>query len=127
MTTQKNLFTNYTTQFIQENLPSWNKHILDVGCGEGLLSIELAEKGAKVLGIDPNFSAIETAKNNGANVLAKDIFDFKAETETYDAILFSRSLHHIFPIEKALNKCYHLLKKTADSLLKNLMWKRWIF
>lgn len=39
-----------------------NKRVLDVGCGSGLLTTQLAKKGAKVIGYDVSKEQIELAK-----------------------------------------------------------------
>lgn len=41
-----------------------NKTILDIGCGSGRISLLLAEKGAKVTGIDYSLPMIELAKEH---------------------------------------------------------------
>lgn len=41
--------------------------VLDVGCGQGVLSREMAKQGAKVTGIDASGKLIEIAKKNSTN------------------------------------------------------------
>jgi 2-polyprenyl-6-hydroxyphenyl methylase/3-demethylubiquinone-9 3-methyltransferase len=40
------------------------QEVLEVGCGGGLISEELAQRGAIVVGIDPSPGALETARNH---------------------------------------------------------------
>ena len=40
------------------------KRVLDAGCGPGQFSIELAQRGASVLGIDISSNLIEIAKKD---------------------------------------------------------------
>src|SRR5207253_284741 len=40
------------------------QEVLEVGCGGGLISEELAQRGAIVVGIDPSQGALETARNH---------------------------------------------------------------
>lgn len=49
-------------KFIKDNTDIKNKKILDIGCGAGILSVELAKQGANVTGIDLAKQAIMTAK-----------------------------------------------------------------
>lgn len=39
-----------------------NAHIVDLGCGTGVISIPLAERGMQVTGDDPSVAIIELAK-----------------------------------------------------------------
>ena len=43
--------------------PSPSDRILDVGCGSGVCSFHMAERGAKVVGVDGNPSAVEFARS----------------------------------------------------------------
>ena len=40
------------------------KRVLDIGCGHGAMSIDLAQQGAEVVGVDPDTTLIEWAKHN---------------------------------------------------------------
>ncbi|HQU18374.1 MAG TPA: class I SAM-dependent methyltransferase [Fimbriimonadaceae bacterium] len=48
-----------------------NDRILDVGCGEGRFCRMLADRGAKVVGIDPVRTLLTSAKDKGLNCLAR--------------------------------------------------------
>ncbi len=73
--------------------------VLDVGCGDGRLSLQMAALGAHVLGIDPEPSQIRAARRQVPKRLA-DRVDFRVGTVgdlagqsgLYDIILFSLSL-----------------------------------
>jgi ubiquinone biosynthesis O-methyltransferase len=51
------------------------KTVLDVGCGDGDLAIELSKRGARVSGIDVSESMIETARARAAD--EKAVIDFR--------------------------------------------------
>jgi len=99
--------------------------ILDVGCGRGWLSLELAREGHDVLGIDSNKEMIQTAKRTMDNDPYKDergklefqVSDFSQwehPSESFDLVIFSRSLHHIPLPGKALRKAHDLLRKDGQ-------------
>jgi SAM-dependent methyltransferase len=48
---------------------------LDVGCGPGRLSVELAERGIAVLGIDTSPTAVRLTRARGAHALRRSVFD----------------------------------------------------
>lgn len=49
--------------------------VLDVGCGPGRLVLSLARRGAVALGVDPAPAAVALARDRGATVLQRSVFD----------------------------------------------------
>jgi SAM-dependent methyltransferase len=49
--------------------------VLDVGCGPGRLVLGLARRGAVALGVDPAPAACALARDRGAPVLQRSVFD----------------------------------------------------
>ena len=52
----------------------WGLDILDVGCGDGAISLALSQQGAHVIGIDPSLAMIEAARERAASAGAKASF-----------------------------------------------------
>lgn len=114
-------YQNYTDikrlKFIIDAL---NEHIapgsnvLDVGCGNGLISMSLGKAGHNVFGIDISQKAIEKAneKNNLPNVkFAVAGAEQLAETETkYDAVVCSEVLEHLNEPSSLLKYIYRSMK-----------------
>ncbi len=50
--------------FIESKVPLSGKRVLDVGCGGGVLSESMAERGADVTGIDPGADNIRVAREH---------------------------------------------------------------
>jgi ubiquinone/menaquinone biosynthesis C-methylase UbiE len=93
--------------------------IVDVGCGAGNLSRELVQRGARVLGVDPD--AIQAAKNRQAPTEAGLQFAEAPATalpldgNSQDGVVMSRSLHHVAidEMEPALREAARVLKPTG--------------
>ncbi|GAB4517663.1 MAG: hypothetical protein OHK0046_24470 [Anaerolineae bacterium] len=76
--------------------------ILDVGCGPGYITLELARAGYHVVGIDIAESAIEIAKETAATnpftegfgSLEYHAIPFEQASGRYDVVLYSGSIHH---------------------------------
>lgn len=72
--------------------PPAGKHILDVGCGDGVLAVELARRGARVTGIDPSFDMIAAARERAAKQGKSVTFEIATaaalpfEAESFDAV-----------------------------------------
>jgi 2-polyprenyl-3-methyl-5-hydroxy-6-metoxy-1,4-benzoquinol methylase len=49
------------------------KRVLDIGCGDGRLSLRLARLGATVVGIDPERDRIRTARRRLPKVLSERV------------------------------------------------------
>lgn len=76
-----------------------NGRVLDVGCGNGVISRHLGRAGFNVLGIDVSEKTIETAKSltNLPNVrfLKMSAEELVASGEKYDAVICSEVLEHL--------------------------------
>lgn len=109
-----------TAEFLKKGLSN-NNRIMDLACGTGTYSIEIAREGHSVAGIDLDRSMIEQAKakvKNEAlkiNFYAEDMKKFKVLTgeELYDMIFcIGNSLVHLNNSEDILQ----LFKDIYDSL-----------
>jgi SAM-dependent methyltransferase len=80
--------------------PRPGEHILDLGCGDGVLTERLVTSGASVLGVDADMSMLEAARARGLPVKAMDgqALTFDAE---FDAV-FSNAALHWMPRQEAV-------------------------
>jgi ubiquinone/menaquinone biosynthesis C-methylase UbiE len=80
-----------------------NKAILEIGCGGGNRSVDLAELCTSLSAIDPDAAAVESAKKKyAAQNLTYSIGsaeNLMFDNDSFDLIIFSLSLHHV-PIEQ---------------------------
>jgi len=74
-----------------------NANILDVGCAEGLIAMELAKRGAQVTGVDIIESHIEAARFLRGNLSCRfEVADANNyQPDDYDIILLLSVLHKL--------------------------------
>lgn len=88
--------------------------ILDVGCGNGIISLQLGKDGFNILGIDVSEKAIEKAKEtNPFSNVSFDVADaekLKASGQSYDAIICSEVLEHLHQPSNLVGELYDILK-----------------
>ena len=98
----------HTKKFLLERIQP-SDIILDLGCYEGDMSIYLADKAQKVVGIDYDNVAITAAKKkyNKANLsfICSDAYEYlNASKEKFDVIIMSHILEHLDEPEDFLRK-----------------------
>lgn len=82
------------------------RRVLEVGCGSGELARLLAADGLEVTALD-----LELADPAPADRLTWVEADFLGfEDDPFDAVLFTRSLHHIYPLERAVEQALRLCR-----------------
>jgi SAM-dependent methyltransferase len=94
--------TRETLRFIEQHGPRPGSRLLEVGCGEGQLAAALTALGFKLVAIDPDPECVRAARERGVGAQAVEIEHF--EGGGFDAVLFTRSLHHLGSLAVALDK-----------------------
>ena len=89
--------TAYTLAFIRSALPANARTLLEIGCGDGELAERLMGDGFQVIAVDAEPACVEAAKARGVDAC---LSEWPAELDRqFDAILFTRSLHHIHALD----------------------------
>jgi ubiquinone/menaquinone biosynthesis C-methylase UbiE len=84
---------------IDRLVPVTGLNVVDVGCGGGRLARQLAERGAKVLGVEPD--PVQAEKNRAAEAVPGLAFveapgqALPMDDGFMDGVFFSYSLHHV--------------------------------
>jgi len=112
--------------------------VLELGCGTGSFTRELARSGADVVAIDVSPELLEMAKANcsapNVQYQIQNAYALTYSEGTFDSVVGSSVLHHL-EIEAALRKIYRVLKPRGTILLtepnmlnpqiaiqKNVLW-----
>src|SRR5262245_61252457 len=97
-----------------EEVHAWAKPLLDgrrrlleVGCGSGELAIRFGADGFDVTALDLELPAACPA-SPGVTWVQADLLQYEAEP--FDALFFTRSLHHIHPLESAIDRACRLVR-----------------
>ncbi len=107
-------------RLVNAAVPSRPSRILDIGCGSGYLSLELARQGHHVVGVDQDRQMIAIARrarlehpdrSEGGLLYRSGDFQRWSGTEgEFDVVIFCRALHHMSP-DLALGKAHEVLRK----------------
>jgi len=89
--------------------PKPNEKILDLGCGEGTLALEIERYGAKVVCVDLSEDMVERTKEKGleAKVMSATHMPF---VEEFDAVFSNATLHWIKESQEAVENIHRALK-----------------
>lgn len=104
-----------------------NKNFLDVGCGGGILTEAIFDKGAFVTGIDAAGPGIETArmhaKKNSKNInyivgTAEEFYE--KNDDRFDVVSCLEVLEHVPDPKSLIDVCTKLLKPGGDLFLSTI-------
>jgi SAM-dependent methyltransferase len=89
--------------------PKPGERILDVGCGEGTLTLKIIERGATVLGVDASPEMIAAARAKGVDALLLPAEDMQFFAD-FDAAFSNATLHWVLHKEQAARAIFRALK-----------------
>jgi SAM-dependent methyltransferase len=102
------LATSETFSFLRRCLPEPPLRILEVGCGRGDLLRRLGEAGFEAVGIELSAAEAQAGRAAGLDLREADLLSF--DETPFDAVLFTRSLHHLSDLAAAVERSSGLLK-----------------
>lgn len=131
-----NEFKYTTDALILSSFVKASNKIIDLGCGNGILSLRLAERCKEIHSIDINKNVLSIFKESikvnkledKIKIKKRNIFDLKDDFETnyFDAVVFNPPYYnyknikfnniaakHFFDIEESLSIINYLLKNSA--------------
>lgn len=109
----------YGEELLKLLAPQADERILDLGCGTGHLTAQIAQRGASVLGLDHDPRMIEKARAAypQLEVQAGDALTMRFH-EPFDAVFSNAALHWIQPPEVAARNIAAALKPSGRLVLE---------
>ncbi len=89
--------------------PVAGERILDLGCGDGVLGVDLLARGCAVVGVDASAAQVEAARGRGldARVMDGQALDFTAE---FDAVFSNAAMHWMKDPDRVIAGVWRALK-----------------
>jgi len=95
--------------------------ILDIGCGNGSLSNEIAKKGHEVIGIEESASGIDLANNNYPNCtfVQGSVYDLPNQNlgDSFDLVISAEVIEHLFYPRELTKAAYKVLKPNGSFII----------
>lgn len=111
--------TAYTLAFVLSALPPGAKRVLEIGCGGGALAAEIQRAGLAVVAIDSDPACIAEVKARGVDARVAAWPDFA--DGRFDAVLFTRSLHHVDDLPACVAAAFDALAENGRVIVEDFM------
>jgi len=119
------LAIEFTLQLLERTLPRAPARLLEVGAGDGALARALQDRGHRVVALDLDAEAVAAARARGVDAHVARFPDLPAGlAPTFDAVLFTRSLHHIHPLDSAVRQAAALMSPTGRVVVEDWAWNQ---
>ncbi|MER0216036.1 MAG: class I SAM-dependent methyltransferase [Nitrosomonas sp.] len=92
--------------------PQPGERILDLGCGDGMLSLKLVDIGCKVVGVDSSAEMIKAAKSLGLDAYVMDGQSLSFESE-FNAVFSNAALHWMKGPKQVIDGVWRALRPGA--------------
>jgi len=113
----------YILDWIRDDLLK-NKYVLDVGCGQGLITSLIAKKCKRVIGLDLSQESLKQAQKGlkeigvtNAEFILGDAENLPFADNTFDTIYSIGVLHHTPNTQKGINEIHRVLKKNGKTII----------
>ena len=113
--------TRETLMFLISYIPV-GAEVLEIGCGDGRVACELLKRGYRVTGVDSDPEVVAKAQERGVPAVVGSWPEFDGNA-SFDAIAFTRSLHHINPLREALVRARELLNLNGLLLIEDFAFE----
>ena len=100
-------------------LGSWQR-ILEIGAGTGALAEQLVADGHEVVAIDSDPAAVASIRARGVHAFLAEWPDFR--DDAFDALLFTRSLHHVENLDASIARAVELLRPRGRVIVEDFAY-----
>lgn len=120
---------NLTNYMVEKAKISENSNILNVGCGDGEVDVQIVKKiGCKITGVDLSSVRIENAKkkitpelNNKLKFIHASATNLPFNKEAFSHVISQSTIYHIHNKQKALSEIYRVLQKGGIFIFDDLI------
>lgn len=117
-------------RFALAQVPPHAKRALDVGCGDGLLTRALADRGLTTVGVDISPGMIDLAqRRSGANprldYRVADVMSDHWASTTYDFVVSISMAHHV-PLRQLVPRLVHVVAPRGTLVIQDVTTRRGI-
>jgi ubiquinone/menaquinone biosynthesis C-methylase UbiE len=108
--------------FLLSLIPDVARKILDVGCGMGRLTTQIATADREVLGIDLSPEMISRAQakaHGGLSFLCADFLMHDFGSQRFDCVITAAALHHL-PVDLAVSRLAALLETGGRLIIQDM-------
>jgi len=123
-----NIYIRPIVNFVLAKAVKSGGKVLELGCGHGYLTLELARNGLDVVGIDLSPKSIAYAKKfadenpfkegfGSLDYKCGDILSIDLGTEEFDTVVFFGTLHHMPDADLVLSKVSRALKPNGNLIV----------
>lgn len=105
---------------VENNVDIKGKSVLDVGCGDGVLSYLMSQKGLEASGVDSSREAIDFAKQKTKNAIdfrVGDVYSLPWGDDSFDIVVSSDVIEHLDDVGKYISEIKRVLKKGGVCVL----------
>ena len=97
------------------------RKVLDVGCGDGVLSYLISRDGAIVSGVDNSEIAIQYARRKtqglGIEFRQSSAYDLPWEDKFFDAVVSSDVIEHVEDVDRYLSEIHRVVKPEGSVVI----------
>jgi len=86
------------------------ERILDLGCGDGQLTLRIAASGAEVTGVDASAQMVAAARGRGVDVIEGNAERLPFSDRSFDAVFSNAALHWVRDQDAMMAEVHRVLK-----------------
>jgi SAM-dependent methyltransferase len=93
------------------------RRVLDVGCAKGRFVQALAQRGARMVGLDPAGSLLRAAARHGSPLVQSSATSLPFASASFDALVCVEVVEHIPDIDRAVAEMSRVLRPGGRAIL----------